>query len=107
MIMKKRITLKDWEYIGKYNPIKKGFRHFGSYSLVKTDRGFRREVKVNLLAYLVLFIPLHIVKLIICMFDGGLKEFEIERRNIGFDRLEEHGENYTAYPKAKEIWEKY
>ena len=105
--MKKRITLNDWNYIGIYNPAKDWIRPLCTYTLVKTDNHrFRREVKVNLLIYLLLIIPLHLFKILYCLWDGGLKEFRIESRELGFDRIEEYGENCTAYQKAKEIWEK-
>lgn len=104
--MKKRITLNDWNYIGNYNPAKGWIRPLCTYTLVKTEEGFRREVKVNLFIYLLLVIPLHFLKVLYCLWDGGLKEFEIESRRIGFDRIEENGEHYKAYPRAKEIWEK-
>ena len=41
------------------------------------------------------------------MWDGGLKEFEIEGRNLGYDNLKERGDNSGAFLKAKEIWEKH
>ena len=104
--MKKRITLNDWNYIGNYNPAKGWIRPLCTYTLVKTEEGFRREVKVNLFIYLLLIIPLHFLKILYCLWDGGLKEFEIESRRLGFDRIEENGKNYKAYPRAKEIWEK-
>ena len=104
--MKKRITLNDWNYIGNYNPAKGWIRPLCTYTLVKTEEGFRREVKVNLFIYLLLVIPLHFLKVLYCLWDGGLKEFEIESGRIGFDRIEENGEHYKAYPRAKEIWEK-
>ena len=33
-------------------------------------------------AYLLLFIPVHILKFFYCLWDGGLKSFEIEKRQI-------------------------
>jgi hypothetical protein len=42
------------------------------------------------------------------MVDGGLKEFEIEGRDLGHDDFHETwGCNQPAYPRAKEIWEKH
>jgi hypothetical protein len=41
------------------------------------------------------------------MWDGGLREFEIEGRFLGYDDIHETwGSNKGAYPKAKEIWER-
>ena len=105
--MKKRITQKDWAYIGKYNPARKWLRPLCSYSLVEIEDGFRRECKISWLVYLVIFIPVHLLQALFCMWDGGLKEFEIEGRYLSHDDIKEHsGNNKGAFPKAKEIWEK-
>lgn len=105
--MKKRITLKDWTHIGIYNPAAKWLRPIASYTLEEIDGGFRRECKVPMWLYLIIFIPLHLLQALWCMWDGGLREFTIEGRHIGYDNIREHGENSGAYLKAKEIWEKY
>ena len=105
--MKKRISQKDWEYIGKYNPAAKWLRHLCSYSLVEIEDGFRRECKISWPVYLLLFIPVHLIQALWCMWDGGLIEFEITGRHLGHDDIKEHtGGNTGAFPKAKEIWEK-
>ena len=105
--MKKRISQKEWEYIGKYNPASKWIRPFCSYSLVKIDGWFRRECKVSWPMYLLLFIPVHLFQLLLCLWDGGLKEFTLESRDIGYDEIAEHGINSGAFPMAEEIWEKH
>lgn len=106
--MKKRITQKDWTYIGKYNPARKWLRPLCSYSLEQLeDGGFRRVIKIGLIPYLLMFIPLHLLQALYCVWDGGLKEFEFEGRYLGHDDIKEHtGSNKGAFPKAKEIWEK-
>lgn len=106
--MKKRITRADWEYIGKYNPARKWLRLFCDYSLQEIENGgFRREIRINWFVYLLIFIPIHTLQAIWCMWDGGLKEFEIESRFLGGDNIyETYGCNTGAYPKAKEIWER-
>ena len=103
--MKKHITRKEWEYIGKYNPAAKWLRPFCSYTLEEIEDGYRRECKIPWLLYLLMFIPFCILQALYCMWDGGLKEFSFEGRNIGYDNIKEKGENQGAYPKAKEIWE--
>ena len=105
--MKKRITQAEWEYIGKYNPAAKWIRPFCSYFLVKTENGFRRECKINLLIYLITFIPAHLFAALYCMWDGGLKEFEFAGRLLGYDDIRDDGyDSKTAFTIAKEIWEK-
>lgn len=106
--MKKRISQAEWEYIGKYNPARKWLRPLCSYSIVEIEDGFRRECKISWPLYLVIFIPIHLLQALYCMWNGGLKEFEIEGRHIGHDDIQEHrGNNKGAFPKAKEIWEKH
>lgn len=107
--MKKNITLKDWTYIGQYNPARKWLRPLCSYSLEQLeDGGFRRIIKIGLIPYLLMFIPLHLLQALCCMWDGGLKEFEIEPRLLGYDDFHETwGGNRGAFPRAKEIWEKH
>ena len=106
--MKKRITQADWEYIGKYNPARKWLRPYCDYSLCEIEKGgFRREIRINWFFYLLMFIPLHLLQALYCMWDGGLREFEIEGRFLGYDDIHETwGNNMGAYPKAKEIWER-
>lgn len=101
--MKKKISLNDWTYIGRYNPVRKGFRHICDYSLIQDERGFIREVKINLIAYALVFIPVHLVKIIYLLWDGGLKEFAFEDREVGYDIINEWN---GAYARAEEIWKK-
>lgn len=105
--MKKHITRKEWEYIGKYNPAAKWLRPFCSYSLMEIEDGYRRECKVSWPVYLAIFIPFNLLQALYCMWDGGLKEFCIEGRHIDYDDIHETwGNNKGAYPKAKEVWER-
>jgi hypothetical protein len=54
-----------------------------------------------------MFIPVHIFKFFWCLWDGGLKEFEIESRFINYHHLYESDSPYCDYyKKAKEILEK-
>lgn len=42
------------------------------------------KCKVKLPIYIILFIPAHIIKMLMCMWDGGLKDFNIEKRSDPF-----------------------
>lgn len=98
-MIKKRITLKDWTYIGKFNYAARWCRPFCTYTLIKKDDStIIREQKVNLLAYLIMFIPLHILQIFVLMWDGGLKEFEIFKRMLGKDLL---ASGSPSYERAK------
>lgn len=103
--MKKKISMKDWEYIGKYNPAARWLRPYCSYTLEEIEGGFRRTCRIGLIAYILIFIPAHLLMALYCMWDGGLKEFEIEGRHLGYDNICEKGVNSAAYSRAKKVWE--
>ena len=99
---KKRISLKDWTYIGKFNHAAKWCRPLCSYTLIKRDeKTFIREQKINLFAYLLIFIPIHILQAFACMWDGGLKEFTILERKLGQDYLTI---GQAAFDRAEQVW---
>ena len=104
--MKKNIGRKNWKYIGKYNPAAKWARPFCIYTLSKTSFGYRRECHLRWVVYLLVFIPFHLLEALCLMWEGGLKDFEIEKRFIGGDNFNEKYINEEAYPKAKEVWER-
>lgn len=100
--LKKKITLKEWTYIGKANYAAKWCRRLCSYSLIREDdKTFVRVQKMNLFIYLLLFIPVHILQAFVCMWDGGLSEFTILGRVTGQDTL---SIGSPAYEKAEGIW---
>ena len=106
--MKKRITLAEWNSIGVYNPAAKWIRPLCTYTLEQTQPGvIKREAKVGWFAYLMMFIPVHIFKLVWCLWDGGLKEFEIEGRDLTYHYYYESDAPYSDYyEKAKNILER-
>ena len=102
-ITKKKISLKEWSYIGKCNYAEKWCRPFCVYMLTKPDDiSFVREQKLNLLAYIIIFIPIHILQVFLCLWDGGLKEFTILERTIGSDYL---GKGDLAFERALKVWQ--
>lgn len=100
--MKKKINLKKWTYIGRYNHAAKWCRPLCSYYLIKEDdRTFKRVQKVNILIYILIFIPLHLLQALVCMWDGGLKEFIILNPFLGEDILTFGTESFS---RAQSIW---
>lgn len=100
--MKKKITLKEWTYIGKLNYAAKWCRWLCSYELInKDEKTYIREQKINLFAYAFIFIPIHILQALVCMWDGGLKEFVIFSRMLGSDILHK---STLAFDRAEEVW---
>lgn len=84
----KRITLEQWTMLGKYNHAVKWARSLCTYTLTKeTDTKYRRNQYIPLWLYAILFIPCCIIQAVWCMWDGGLKEFELPERYLGGDDL--------------------
>jgi hypothetical protein len=99
---KKKISLKAWTYIGKLNHAAKWCRWLCSYTLIKKDeKTFIREQKINILAYIFIFIPIHILQAFVCMWDGGLKEFILFKRDLGQDVLPR---SCGSFDRALEVW---
>lgn len=100
--MKKKISLKEWTYIGRYNYAAKWCRWLCSYYLVKEDdKTFNRVQNINIFNYLLIFIPVHLLQAIVCLWDGGLKEFIIFSRALGEDRLVKGSESFL---RAETVW---
>lgn len=100
----RRISKEQFESIGKYHPAAKWLRPFCTYSLSETGGGnYERHCRVSIPAYTVLFIPVHLLEVLVLIWDGGLIQFEIQSRYLGSDHL---GYGSKAWEVANEIWEK-
>lgn len=100
-----KISLKDWTYIGQYNRVRPLLRKCCNYTLTQEENGnFKREQKIALWFYILAFIPIHLIDALLCMWDSGLKSFELQSRYIGFDVI---NKNTNSWNKAKEIYEKH
>ena len=100
--MKKKISLKDWTYIGRFNHAAKWCRKLCSYYLIKEDdKTFKRVQKINIFNYILIFIPIHLLQALVCMWDGGLKEFIIFSRDLGEDILTNGSDSFS---RAEAIW---
>jgi hypothetical protein len=101
--MKKKISLKTWTYIGKLNYADKWCRPLCTYQLIKqNETTYKRVQKVSLLSYLIMFVPIHILQFLWCLWDGGIKEFTILKRELGYDVLSKGSE---AFIRAESIFE--
>jgi hypothetical protein len=100
--LKKKIKLKEWTYIGRYNHAAKWCRKLCSYYLIKEDdKTFRRVQTISWFNYLLIFIPVHLLQAIVLLWDGGLKEFIIFSRALGEDVLKDGTESFG---RAEVIW---
>jgi hypothetical protein len=106
--MKKRISLNEWTSIGKYNPAAKWLRPLCKYTLTLREDGcFMRECKISWPVYLILFIPVHLLQALYCLWNGGLREFEIGPRHLGYNTFNQRFlDDVEPYNRCKEIWEK-
>lgn len=100
--MKKKINLKEWTYIGRYNYAAKWCRRLCSYYLIKEgDKTFKRVQNINIFNYILIFIPVHLIQALVCLWNGGLKEFIVFSRALGEDILVEGSESFS---RAEVIW---
>lgn len=101
--MKKKISLKEWTYIGRYNHAAKWCRPICSYYLIKEDdKTFRRVQNISFIMYCLIFIPVHLLQALVCLWDGGLKEFIIFSRALGEDVLYKGSESFS---RAQSVWD--
>lgn len=115
-MIKKRITLSDWTYIGKYNVCYKWARGLCNYYLLlDKDMALYRQQSIKIWFYVLIFVPICLINIILCIIDGGLVEFEIPRMTLDKTYLGMEKDKGIAkcsiggvsYDKAKEIWNKY
>lgn len=99
-----KISLKDWYYIEKDHPTKKIFRCLYTYTLEKIPRGYVRTIKMRWPIYIFAFIPLNLRNIFFAMWDGGLREFEFQRRT--FLHIYTYEKNIDLYKRAEEIFKK-
>ena len=103
--MKKKISRKEYTEICGRHAIHKWWQSLlFSYTLTKEQGTFIIKEHVNLLAYILLFIPVHLLQALCCLWDG-LKEFEVEKRHIKSIPIYECDKKYSPrYDKAERIW---
>ena len=99
---KKRISLKEWTYIGRCNYVAKWCRKLCSYYLIKEDeKTIKRTQKINIINYILIFVPVHLLQALVLLWDGGIKEFIIFSRALGEDVLVS---GTDSFDRAEAIW---
>nr|DAH55361.1 MAG TPA: hypothetical protein [Caudoviricetes sp.] len=115
-MIKKRITLSDWTYIGKYNVCYDWARGLCDYYLLlDKDGAMYRKQDIKTWFYVLTFVPICLINIVLCIIDGGLVEFEIPYKTLDKTFLGMKKDEDTissaiggvSYDKAKEIWNKY
>lgn len=70
-----------------------GIIEVGEYSIERlTDYAYRCYTKMNLFIYILVFIPIHIFEMFLCMWECGFREFGLVDREI--DRYTVFKHNY-------------
>jgi hypothetical protein len=67
--------------------------------------GYYLTEEVKLWAYILTFIPIHFTQLILCIWDGGLKTFEINGRIVVQDYLSWGSVSWKTANKILKIYE--
>lgn len=81
--MKKRITSKQYKAIGRTNVVEWAMP-LCNFTLEETAGGnYEVITKMKTLPYLLLCIPVNLIELARCIWDGGLITFEFVRKPIG------------------------
>ena len=115
-MIKKRITLSDWTYIGKYNVCYDWARGLCDYYLLlDKDGAMYRKQDIKTWFYVLTFVPICLINIVLCIIYGGLVEFEIPYKTLDktFLGMKKDGDTISgaiggvSYDKAKEIWNKY
>lgn len=105
-----KIKYSDAAYIYRYRKEHFMEKHFGVWYIEKRNETHgTMALYVKWWFYLLTFIPAHILKLLYCAWDGGLKEFSIERRLVSCDNIIglSHDDVETQFGRFKKVWEKY
>lgn len=81
--MKKRITNKEYKTIGR-NIVANWAVPMCNFTLEETAGGnYEVITEIKTLPYLFLFIPVHLVELVRCIWDGGLITFRLVSKHLG------------------------
>lgn len=83
-----KLTREQRMEFGKYTHGAKWAKRFMNYYLREADGGgFYLTEEVKMWFYILVFIPIHLLQILHCLWDGGLKTFEIADRKVGNDYL--------------------
>jgi hypothetical protein len=81
-------------FIGDWRTNRRGELKSSSFVLSLV---YKLIVKMKLFWYILFFIPVHIAKLFYCLWDGGLRDFEIESRWITSCHIDKTSERYKKW----------
>lgn len=78
-----KISYKEWAEIHNYKLPHKLMKYFCNFYIKEfTTCEYELISEIKLPIYIIIFIPIHLLKIIYCIWDMGLKNFCIEPRTI-------------------------
>ncbi len=78
-----------------------GIIEVGEYYIERlTDYAYRCYIKMNLFVYILIFIPIHIFEMFLCIWDCGLREFGLVDREIYQYTVFEHDVQYESVKRC-------
>ena len=102
-IMRKvKISYSDWAHIRNYKKVHWMECVCCFFRLSKVDGCFRVDSKAYLIAYMILFIPAVVLTFFACLWDGGLKTFELPTRWVNGSYIYQ---GCHAYDYCEVIWD--
>ena len=96
-----KITYNDYRYIMNFKKKPIFIQKLLKYDLLVMDGYAKVKVSMPMWLYLLAFIPVHVFIALACVWDGGLKSFEVESREIANWTFQHDS---LAYERAKEIY---
>lgn len=95
------ISYNDYRYIMGLKKKPTFIQKLLKYELLVTDGYAEIKVSMPIWLYLLVFIPVHIIVALSCVWDGGLKSFEFVSIDITTWTFQSDS---LAYEKAKEVY---
>lgn len=105
-----KIKYEDAAYILGYIKVHYGEKYFCNWYLEnKYDNCGDMRMDIKWWFYILTFIPVHIIKMVVCLWNGGLKKFSIDSRNTRYDTVIgwPDADSSSQFGRFKEIWDKY
>ena len=99
--MRLKLSPSEWKTINKRSGLNWFNKYLYSYYMHTSDNSaILLEQKINLILYLLLFIPAHISQLLILTWNSGIKNFKIVTRNVNYTKVYPWNEKYEAANKV-------
>ena len=106
----KKISYEDAVYIKNYKKNHWFEKYFCNWFInMKSPTCGEMKLYMKKWVYILLFIPIHLIVFGYCLWDGGIREFEINSRMLHFDNiigLTYNNDDSTSCGRFKKVWEK-